>query len=165
MRIDLIYRDIIFQINSNFCFPTTFFLPCRIRFIHFHFQLVEKFEHVQTFQLIEINFRFFENVKLLAITLHNLLNSRNRIQLNRWCNARLKSNIMLTWEVVKIYATNVNYLWQISEKIVRSSHQRCSIKISVLKSFAIFTGKHLYWSLFLERDSSTGAFQWILRNL
>ena len=29
----------------------------------------------------------------------------------------------------------------------RSSHQRCSIKV-VLKNFAIFTGKHLCWSLF-----------------
>ena len=63
------------------------FLPCQIRFIHFHFQLVEKFEHVQTFQLIEINLRFVENVKFLAITLHSLLISRNRIQLNRYCNA------------------------------------------------------------------------------
>ena len=27
-------------------------LPCRIRFIHFNFDLVEKFEHVQTFQLV-----------------------------------------------------------------------------------------------------------------
>ena len=30
--------------------------PCRIRFIHFYFQLAEKFENVQTFQVIEINF-------------------------------------------------------------------------------------------------------------
>ena len=82
MRIDLIYRDIIFQINSNFCFPTTFFLPCRIRFIHFHFQLVEKFEFVQTFLLIAINCRFVENVNFAAITLHNLLILRNQIQLN-----------------------------------------------------------------------------------
>ena len=48
----------------------------------FHFQLAEKFEHVQTFKLIEINFRFVENVKFLVITLHNLLISINRIQLN-----------------------------------------------------------------------------------
>ena len=47
-----------------------------------HSFLVEKFEHAQTFQLIEINFRFVENVKFLAITLHNLLISINRIQLN-----------------------------------------------------------------------------------
>ena len=31
----------------------------------------------------------------------------------------------------------------------RSSHQRCSIEKAVLKNFAIFTGKHLHWSLFL----------------
>ena len=39
-----------------------------IRFIHFNFQLVEKFEHVETFQLIEINFRFVENVNFPVIT-------------------------------------------------------------------------------------------------
>ena len=50
----------------------------------------------------------------------------------------------------------------------RSSHQRCSIEKAVLKNFAIFTGKHLCWSLllidlralrpaaFLKRDSNTG---------
>ena len=43
-------------------------LPCRIRFIHFNFQLVETFEHIQTFQLIEINFRFVENVNFPVIT-------------------------------------------------------------------------------------------------
>ena len=30
----------------------------------------------------------------------------------------------------------------------RSSHQRCSIEKAVLKNFAIFTRKHLCWSLF-----------------
>ena len=60
-----------------------------MRFIHCQFQLVEKLEHVQTFQLIEINFRFVENAKLLAITLHNLLISINRIQLNGYYNAHL----------------------------------------------------------------------------
>ena len=32
---------------------------------------------------------------------------------------------------------------------IRSSHQRCSIKKAVLKNFAIFLRKHLFWSLFL----------------
>ena len=32
----------------------------------------------------------------------------------------------------------------------RSSHQRCSIEKSVLKNFAIFTGKQLRWSLDLQ---------------
>ena len=37
-------------------------------------------------------------------------------------------------------------------------------KIGVLKIFAIFTGKHLCWSLFLiKRDSNTGVFPWILQ--
>ena len=37
--------------------------------------------------------------------------------------------------------------------IVRSSHQRCSIKIGVLKFFSKFTGKHLCQSLFLNKVS------------
>ena len=31
----------------------------------------------------------------------------------------------------------------------RSSHQRCSIEKAVLKNFAVFTGKHLLYGLFL----------------
>ena len=31
----------------------------------------------------------------------------------------------------------------------RSSQQKCSIKKAVLKNLAIFTGKHLRWSVFL----------------
>ena len=31
----------------------------------------------------------------------------------------------------------------------RRSHRRCSTKKVVLKNFAVFTRKHLYWSLFL----------------
>ena len=50
----------------------------------------------------------------------------------------------------------------------RSSHQRCSIEKGVLKNLAIFTGKHLCWSLllidlrgpatFLKRDSNTPGY-------
>ena len=36
-----------------------------------------------------------------------------------------------------------------TKMFTRSSHQRCSIKKIVLKNFAIFTGKHLCWSLIL----------------
>ena len=61
-------------------------------------------------------------------------------------------------------------------RMLISSHRRCSIKKDVLKYFAQFAEKHLYWSLFiiklqgsrsaalLKRDSNTGAFLWILRN-
>ena len=47
----------------------------------FYIRSVEKFKHVQTFQLIEINFPFFEDAKFSVITLYNLLISRNRIQI------------------------------------------------------------------------------------
>ena len=57
----------------------------------------------------------------------------------------------------------------------RSSYQRCSAKKGVLKNLRNFTGKHLYWSLFLIklqtfrpanlfRDSNTGFFLWNLWN-
>ena len=58
----------------------------------------------------------------------------------------------------------------------RSSCWRIFIKISVVKNLAIFTGKHLCWSLFLRKlqvlrpasllkeDSNTGVFLWTLRN-
>ena len=36
----------------------------------------------------------------------------------------------------------------------RKSHQRCSIKNAVLKHSAIFTGKQLYWSLFLRKSQA-----------
>ena len=60
--------------------------------------------------------------------------------------------------------------------LFRSSHRRCFIKKAVLKNFAIFSWKHLCWSLILiklqgfssatlsKRDSNTGVFLWLLRN-
>ena len=58
-----------------------------------------------------------------------------------------------------------------------SSHQKCSMQKGALINFTKFTGKHLYQSLFLtklqawgrqlyqKRNSGTGAFLWILRNV
>ena len=52
----------------------------------------------------------------------------------------------------------------------KSTHQMCSIEKTVLKNFAIFTGKRLCWSLllidlrasrpatFLKRDPNTDVF-------
>ena len=58
----------------------------------------------------------------------------------------------------KIYIANIRFEF-------RSSHQRCSIKKAVLRYFAVFTGKHLCWSLFLiKRDSNTGVFMLIQQN-
>ena len=50
----------------------------------------------------------------------------------------------------------------------RNSHQRCSGKKVVLKSFAQFTGQYLYHSLFFNRDAdlslSTSVFRQIFRD-
>ena len=56
----------------------------------------------------------------------------------------------------------------------KNNHSQIFFKIGVLKNFAIFTGKHMCWSLFLiemqtfrsllKRDSNTYVFLWILRN-
>ena len=70
-------------------------------------------------------------------------------------------------------------IWLFScEKITisRSSRSQMLFKIGVLKNFALFTGKHLCWSLSLikllgwrpatliKRKSNTGVFLWIMRN-
>ena len=64
----------------------------------------------------------------------------------------------------------------ITKLLYRSSCSQVFLKIGVLTNFVIFTGKNLYWSLFLiklhtwptenllKRDSNTGVFLWILRN-
>ena len=52
------------------------------------------------------------------------------------------------WFVKKIPLQKQNVL---KHENFRSSHQRCSIKKAVLKSFAKFTGKHLRQSLFLNK--------------
>ena len=56
------------------------------------------------------------------------------------------------------------------DDIIRSSHSPMFLKIGVLKKFAIFTGKHLCWSLFsikllcfrpvtlFKRDFKAGVF-------
>ena len=57
---------------------------------------------------------------------------------------------------VFLFAKKVNGFQRLT---FRSSQQRCSIKRAVPKNFAIFTGKHLYWSLFWD------CFEWLLFNV
>ena len=47
--------------------------------------------------------------------------------------------------------------------ILKSSHPTCTVEKGVPKIFTNFTGKHQSWSE--RRDSGTGVFLWILRNL
>ena len=69
------------------------------------------------------------------------------------------------------YFNNLNFLkpnsfiyWRLSLKsykgpLYRSSHQRCSVKISALKNFTKFTGKHLCQSLlFNKRETLAQVF-------
>ena len=69
----------------------------------------------------------------------------------------------------------INVLFKFVFTLFRSSHRRWFIKKAVLKNFAIFTWKHLCWSLFLrklqafrsatllERDSNTNVLLSLLR--
>ena len=48
----------------------------------------------------------------------------------------------------------MGFQWQIAcgmVTVVRSSHRRCSVEKGVLKSFTIFTAKHLLWSLLFNK--------------
>ena len=67
-------------------------------------------------------------------------------------------------------------LYVVLQPATRSSRSQMFFKKAVFKNFAIFTGKHMCWILFvtkflafraatlLKRDSNTDVFLWILRN-
>ena len=71
---------------------------------------------------------------------------------------------------VRVQVLEVAVLFTFVFTLFRSSHRRCFIKKAVLKNFAIFTWKHLCWSLcliklhpftsvtLLKRNSNTGVF-------
>ena len=48
----------------------------------------------------------------------------------------------------------------IRPSLMLSSHRRCSVKKGVLKNFAIFTGKHMCWSLFFIKLEEWRAGTW-----
>ena len=51
----------------------------------------------------------------------------------------------------KLFLTCLTKFWiRLFYELLRNSHQRCSIKIGVLKNYANFTRKHLYRSLFFS---------------
>ena len=78
------------------------------------------------------------------------------------------NNFTTTKKWVDPFAFSVEMAF--ARKKNRSSHQRCSVKKGVLRNFAKFTRKRLYWSLFLTKlqasrfenilktDSSTDVF-------
>ena len=89
-----------------------------------------------------------------------------------------KFNLWITWKIgyfkletfKKLFWKIVSLKTSCSEKSVkyRSRRSQMFFEITVLKKFAIFTGKHLCWSLFLIKQQSwrlKGVFLWILRNV
>ena len=62
----------------------------------------------------------------------------------------------LNWRLSKSCSEKVFLKTSCSEKSVkyRSRRSEMFFKIAVLKKFAIFTGKHLCWSLFLIKQQS-----------
>ena len=77
----------------------------------------------------------------------------------------------------KLFFSNLECrYWKVTKGIYVISHWMCSVKVGVLKNFAIFTNKWRCWSLLfmtiqafrpatlLKRDFRTGVFFWILQN-
>ena len=52
-----------------------------------------------------------------------------------------------------------------SSTIFRSNHQRCFIQKVVFEKFAIFTGKQLWWSLFLKKNADLWVCNFIKNRL
>ena len=58
-------------------------------------------------------------------------------------------NIEIDPKLASLINKNNWAMFEEHEQIFRNNHQRCSIKKKKFKNFALFTGKHLSWSLFL----------------
>ena len=54
------------------------------------------------------------------------------------------------YRVSKFWFQYQGFMFDRGKSINKSSHSQMSFKKGVLKNFAIFTGKHLCWSLFLK---------------
>ena len=95
------------------------------------------------------------------------------------CNCSYNINKLQPYRVFScakwsILIANINKFLAKSISGSRSSRLQMIYEIDVLKDFAVLTGKHLCWSLFLitlqafrsvnllERDSITGVFLWLI---
>ena len=77
------------------------------------------------------------------------INKRVRLFIHQ-AMCREEKGISTLQQGCEISVLKINFLknYRSSYWRCRSSHQRCSVKKCVLKNFANFTGKHLYWSFF-----------------
>ena len=132
-------------------------------------------------------FRFLSKNLLLKWDVELLLYYRNHFHVKQLSFEVVKC--VMTSSILKIlmvlknnYTKKILDLFAIFKAIrafvpiTRSSHQKCSIVIVVLKNFTKFTGKQLCQSLFfnnvadlrpailLKGDCGTGVFLWVLWN-
>ena len=111
------------------------------------------------------NFSFFFQIREKATTKHPKENSLNLEEDPRRKPIELRADTSSQEEILTVRGSNC-----------RSSCSQIFVKISVLKNFEIFTGKHLCWIIFLRKlqalkpasllkgDPNTGVFVWILQN-
>ena len=78
-----------------------------------------------------------------------------RLRINTVCNFQTMKSAVESNRLIEIPNIVTWIFRKFLAKTIRSSHWRCSVKWSVLKSFTNFTGRLLCWSLFsnLEADS------------
>ena len=86
------------------------------------------------------------------------------------CNSKMKR---LQYSVLRIFffslriepITKIISTSRTGRILVRSSYWRCSIKKAVLENFAIFTGKHLSWSVFFNKVAGLQTCNFIKKRL
>ena len=61
----------------------------------------------------------------------------------------MKFTNIATWPTDITNTTSWKAIGSLEVTVSRSNHQRCSLRKAVLERFTAFTGKQLYWSLFL----------------
>ena len=87
----------------------------------------------------------------------------------------INQRFMVTCKKLNLKIFRVSYQELVIFNLCRTKSNRSQMffKVVIVKSFTIFTGKHLCWNLFLEifrlatllkRDSNIGFFLWILWN-
>ena len=139
--------------------------------INSHMVKPEKFDHLQSVYYFTVPLHKNNNkIRVSEALPATLLKKETLAQVFSSEFCEISKNNFFTEHpfatLLGFFSPEIVPLWIASYK-PRSIQQRCSKKKSVLKNFAIFTGKHQCWSIFLillKRDSNTGVFLWILRN-
>ena len=112
---------------------------------------------------LSIFLRFIRNVSQISFKRQKFCGSPKRSA----------SSLLISSQCIENMKTSENQRF-------RNSHCKCSIRKGIIKNFAIFTGKHLRWSLvskscrtgglklyqkeiptLLKRDSNTSVFLWM----